>query len=351
MNSSLISVKKEANGIKTFKFKKPKGYNFIPGQHCQISLDNESRPFTLINTPNDEYLEFLIKKEGKLTSKLFDLEINSEVKIGEPFGTLFNYKENKDELVFIAGGSGVTPFLSLLRHIVKNKKENKVTLFYFNKTEEDIPCKEDFEKLNEMENISIKLILTKPDETWEGETGYFRKELIENMSRDSDFYLCGPSRLINESIIILNKNGVSNENIKYEKWSTPKENKMDKNKLYKCQICGNTIQVVDGKPVPVMCCGQEMTKMEEHTLEEENQEKHVPIIKVNGNEVSVKVGSIEHPMTEDHYIQLIQLLQGNKLVGEKELQPDEKPEAKFYLENTENLEAKDLCNLHGLWKS
>jgi len=144
---------------------------------------------------------------------------------------------------------------------------------------------------------------------------------------------------------------VSDENIKYEKWSAPKENKMDKNKLYKCEICGNIIQVVDGKPIPVICCGQEMTKMGEQTLEAEKQEKHVPIIEVNGNEVLVKVGSVEHPMTEEHHIQLIQLLQGNKLVGEKELTEGDKPEAKFCLDNVENLNAKALCNLHGLWKS
>ena len=121
-------------------------------------------------------------------------------------------------------------------------------------------------------------------------------------------------------------------------------------KFYICEHCGNIItEVVDSK-VPVMCCGQKMTELVPGTVDAA-VEKHVPVYTVDGNVVSVSVGSVEHPMIEQHYIQWIAVAtkQGVQI---KYLNPEEKPAATFAITDGDEVEAVyAYCNLHGLWKA
>lgn len=121
-------------------------------------------------------------------------------------------------------------------------------------------------------------------------------------------------------------------------------------KFYICQHCGNIIAFVKDKGVPVMCCGQKMTELVPGSVDASN-EKHVPVVSVSGNEVTVRVGSVEHPMAEEHFIEWIALEtdNGNQRVT---LAPGQKPEAKFLLtEGNSVVAAYAYCNLHGLWKA
>lgn len=123
------------------------------------------------------------------------------------------------------------------------------------------------------------------------------------------------------------------------------------NELYKCEMCGNVVSIIESAGGELACCGKPMKLLKEQTAEQEGKEKHVPVIEIDGNKVTVKVGSVEHPMEEKHYIELIQLVKdGNVLIG-KRLKPGDKPEAEFCVEDTEGLTARELCNLHGLWIS
>ena len=102
--------------------------------------------------------------------------------------------------------------------------------------------------------------------------------------------------------------------------------------------------------VPVVCCGEKMTELIAGTSVGAH-EKHVPAFEVNGNKVSVKVGSVEHPMMEKHYIQWI-LIETNFGTHCRSLTPEDKPEAEFFLADGEKLIAVyEYCNLHGLWKA
>ncbi len=121
-----------------------------------------------------------------------------------------------------------------------------------------------------------------------------------------------------------------------------------RNEIYKCEICGNIVEVVHESGGKLVCCGQPMKLLEEKT-QDEGQEKHVPIVEKTESGIKVKVGSIEHPMTEEHYIEWIEIRKGNKL-PKKFLKPGEKPEAKFCIKE-EDIEARAYCNIHGLWKS
>lgn len=123
------------------------------------------------------------------------------------------------------------------------------------------------------------------------------------------------------------------------------------NEVYKCNICGNVVSVVAKGIGNLICCNELMEKLKEKTAAEEGKEKHVPVVEINGNNVSVKVGSVPHPMEEEHYIALIQLIKDGKVIEGQRLYPGDKPEASFCLDNTEGITARELCNVHGLWKS
>jgi superoxide reductase len=122
------------------------------------------------------------------------------------------------------------------------------------------------------------------------------------------------------------------------------------NKIYKCEICGNTVSVIIGKEPPIICCSQPMILMEEKTGDEPGKEKHVPIIEKTEKGIKIRVGSVPHPMEETHFINLIQLIKDNEVVIGKRLKPGDAPEAEFCcLASTEGLKARILCNLHGVW--
>ena len=121
-------------------------------------------------------------------------------------------------------------------------------------------------------------------------------------------------------------------------------------KLYKCNHCGNIVKMVVDKGVTPACCGEPMQLLEPNTTDAAT-EKHVPLIKEEGNKVIVNVGSAEHPMSEEHHIAFI-LLETNKGVQEKHLDPTGKPEAEFVLaDGAKAVAAYEYCNLHGFWKA
>ncbi len=119
-------------------------------------------------------------------------------------------------------------------------------------------------------------------------------------------------------------------------------------KFYKCETCGNIITKLNDSGVTPFCCGSAMTELIPGTSDGA-YEKHIPFVSIDGNRVSVKVGEVEHPMMEAHYIQWIVLetKQGYQI---KYLKPEEKPEATFVLaEGDAAIAAYEYCNLHGLW--
>jgi len=119
-------------------------------------------------------------------------------------------------------------------------------------------------------------------------------------------------------------------------------------KFLKCKICGKIVAVVNDRQVPTICCGQPMEEMVPNTSDGA-VEKHVPVFEVEGNIVHVKVGSVDHPMLDNHYIEWI-AIQTNLGNQRKVLKPGEKPEAQFALLPGEKvLAVLEHCNLHGLF--
>ena len=121
-------------------------------------------------------------------------------------------------------------------------------------------------------------------------------------------------------------------------------------KFYLCEHCKNLVGMIDNKGVPVMCCGHKMTPLVPNTTEAAG-EKHLPVVEVEGNRVTVTVGSVLHPMSQEHSIVWIYLETTNG--GQrKNLSFDGEPKAEFVLSEGEKaVAAYAYCNLHGLWKT
>ncbi len=118
--------------------------------------------------------------------------------------------------------------------------------------------------------------------------------------------------------------------------------------VYRCELCGNIVEVLYGSDGTLVCCDQPMKLMTENTVDA-SKEKHVPVIEKMDGAIKVKVGSAPHPMEEKHYIQWVEILAGDK-VYRQFLKPGDKPEAVFGAP-AGSMAAREYCNLHGHWKS
>lgn len=123
---------------------------------------------------------------------------------------------------------------------------------------------------------------------------------------------------------------------------------MKRGQIYRCSICGNVVEVLHVGGGTLVCCGQPMELLEEKT-EEEGQEKHVPVVEKIEGGFKVKVGSVPHPMEENHFIEWIELVVDGKSYKQF-LNPGQEPEAVFWIEGNEVL-AREYCTIHGFWKS
>lgn len=125
---------------------------------------------------------------------------------------------------------------------------------------------------------------------------------------------------------------------------------LEKKAVYKCDVCGNVVEGLwNGKP-SVSCCGQPMRKMDANTTDAA-VEKHVPVIVREGNKVTVKIGEVPHPMSPEHYILFIELIDGDDVYRHDFKEGDTAAEATFHLEPKTGLLARAYCNLHGFWAS
>ena len=118
--------------------------------------------------------------------------------------------------------------------------------------------------------------------------------------------------------------------------------------IYRCNVCGNIVEMLHASDGELVCCEEPMELLKEKT-EDVGREKHVPIVEKTETGIMVKVNSVPHPMEKEHYIEWIEIIADEK-VYRKFLKPGDKPEAEFCIE-AEKVEAREYCNIHGLWKS
>ena len=221
-NNFIVTVEEiipRTHNVKTFRVTKPAGFTFTPGQATDLSINEEGwkenkHPFTFTCLPSDDYLEFTIKLYDNpkgVTNHLKSIKTGGEFEISEAWGAI----EYKGEGVFIAGGAGVTPFISIFRHLDKDNKVGNSVLLFSNKTEADIILKDEFEKI--LGDNFINVITDQPG------TKYYNKRIdkaflekeIKNFNQQ--FYVCGPDEFTANMLNALKELGADTEALVFEK--------------------------------------------------------------------------------------------------------------------------------------
>ena len=219
------------NEIYTLKFEKPKDLNFKPGQYLNLTVkingNPEKRAYSISSSPSEEFLMFTIKREDYLeepekraksvSTGLSKLEPGDKINARGPFG-IFILEENQN-LVFIAGGTGITPFRCMSKYILDNKIKANITLFYSARAEKDFLFYEEFNKLK---NDNLKFIPTATrDENFKGNKGRIDENLLKNNIKnfnENTYYICGPRLFVESVESILLKSNVEKKKIKVDKW-------------------------------------------------------------------------------------------------------------------------------------
>jgi len=122
----------------------------------------------------------------------------------------------------------------------------------------------------------------------------------------------------------------------------------EKQEIYKCEVCGNIVEVLHGGKGELVCCGKAMKLFKENTVDAA-KEKHVPVVEKTAYGFKVKIGEVAHPMEEKHYIEWIEIIADGKAYRQF-LSPGDTPEAEFRID-ADQITAREYCNLHGLWKA
>ncbi len=232
MKAEIIGVKRETHDVKTLRVQPEKKIEFIPGQYCLLSIvgdeyPDDSKPFTFASSPEKDFVEFTVKKIGEFTSALHELKEGETLEIGKPRGKSLNFDESVEkDVVFIAGGSGITPFISAIRYSIDKDLKNDITLFFSNREYRDIIFKtelrhiyEDYSRIN-----VINTLTHEKEDHWDGETGLIDREMVERYVDDVKeklWYVCGPPPMIDSMEEILESMGVPSSSIRFEKWQIP----------------------------------------------------------------------------------------------------------------------------------
>lgn len=221
MESYIVPIKsmgKVTHDVVRIRMEKPANYAFTPGQATEVAINKENwkeerRPFTFTCLPDDDYLEFTIKtypSHKGVTNELLSLQPGDELIIHDVWGAI----SYKGEGIFIAGGAGITPFLSIFRWLASQKKVVGNKLIFANKTKADIIYEDEFRSL-----LGDSFINILSDETISGyEHGFITGEFLKKNigTTRSKFYVCGPPPMMDAIQKILTDMGVGDDSVVVE---------------------------------------------------------------------------------------------------------------------------------------
>ncbi|MDP3964498.1 MAG: FAD-binding oxidoreductase [bacterium] len=205
-------------------------FDFRPGQFVMVALYGQdgqplpkAKPYSVCSSPlKKSQLQIAFKIQGEFTNTLAQLKAGDRVGISGPFG-VFTYDEKKmTEAVFLAGGIGITPFVSMFRYATGKQLSNSLTLLFANQTPEDIVFLEDLQLLDKQNpHFTAHFVVERPEADWQGETGRVNKAMLEKYCQPvmgKYFFVCGPDGFIIAMTEILKGLSVDAEHIKVEKF-------------------------------------------------------------------------------------------------------------------------------------
>src|SRR3989338_7885665 len=222
-------IRCETGNVKTFKLILAEGeIVFTPGQfvmlYAKIDGEEVGRAYSIASSPLDKgsiELTIELTPDGRLTPFFHKkVEVGDEFEISQPKGHFTYTEEMGNEIVLIAGGSGVVPFMSIMKYCTQKKLDTKITLLYSAKTVDRIIYREELNRLaDENRNITVLYTITRQTEGWDGRAGRIDRQLLEgNFSPKKLFYICGPIPFIRDIGATLKELGADRQNIKRDVW-------------------------------------------------------------------------------------------------------------------------------------
>jgi ferredoxin-NADP reductase len=216
-NVKVLEVEKITHDVLGIKIEKPASYTFIPGQATEVTINDkdwikEKRPFTFTNLPGDNHLEFTIKTypaHNGVTNRLLQLRKGDELIIHDVWGAI-NYKGKG---LFIAGGAGITPFISIFRYLKSINDTSSNRLLFANRTRKDIILEKE---LNDLLKGNVINILSE-EETKGYKYGFITEQILKELIHPNDtLYLCGPPPMTDAVTKYLSSLGVSDKSVVME---------------------------------------------------------------------------------------------------------------------------------------
>jgi len=232
-NVNLTKKEEIANGTMAFHFEKPAGFEFRAGQFGDWTLidppetdeEGNTRGFSIVAAPYEPELMFATRlRDTAFKRVLRELPVGSEVKLDAPYGDFTLHKTESTPAVFLIGGIGVTPVRSMIAQATYDKAGHKITLFHANRTREDAPFREEFERLaQENPNFTFMPVLTESaPEGWQGERGRIDEAMLRRHIIDLNvpiYYLSGPEGMVKAMRVLLVSIGINEDNIRTEEFT------------------------------------------------------------------------------------------------------------------------------------
>jgi predicted ferric reductase len=227
-------ITQETHNVWTVTLAPPKGmsrFDFSPGQFQFLTFyrgkQGEEHPFTISSSPTQNgFVTSSIKESGDFTKSIREIRANDRVAIQAPFGR-FSYVLHPEEhdTVFIAGGIGITPFMSMLRHMRDTNADKDVLLLYANVSEQDIVFRAELDAIaaGKCPRLNVVYVLNKPTAEWRGERGFIDRGLIRKYCRDEvgtrSFYICGPPTMMTALIATVIELGAPSSRVRSERFA------------------------------------------------------------------------------------------------------------------------------------
>ncbi len=231
-NKYLVKTVKEERGASwtiTLQPIRKKSFHFKPGQFAWITIwktpfSDTEHPFSISSSSeHPEEISFTIKDLGKFTSTIKNMKAGQDVYVDGPHGafTIDRYPEAKN-LIFIAGGIGITPIMSMMRSMANRKDQHPIKLFYNNRDWDSVTFREEIAELKKKLNLQVIYTLEKSPQKWDGETGYLTEKILQKylpqswVHKNSEIFLCGPQVMMDIVIKQCLNLGFHQEQIHYE---------------------------------------------------------------------------------------------------------------------------------------
>ncbi len=205
----LLNRFETARNTIVLQFAKPAGFSFKPGQYGGFTLINPAetdtngitRRFSLLSAPDDPYLAIVTRVQQSAFKRVLNtLPIGSEIKFAGPTGNFTLHEDAKVPAVFIAGGIGIAPFYSMIKHVAHHEKTRHCYLFYGNQNEQDAVFLQELTELAQHHpNVKLISVLNQPPATWQGETGYITSTILKKYLPDLSlpiYYVCGSPAMV-----------------------------------------------------------------------------------------------------------------------------------------------------------